>query len=127
MASDNRQSDRDIMAQMAHTGNTKSGSEKVRVGDFGRSKSTVVFLNINLSVLEVTLVVRRKFTYYYGAVYWRSHSSMLSGKIEGSQTRVLYDLYMQAYLLSWQKYKKRTLMFPFLVFKYVNVTYSTLE
>ena len=44
----------------------------------------MVFLNNNLSVLEVTLVVRRKLAYYYGEVYRRSR-----GKIEGSQTRVV--------------------------------------
>ena len=38
---------------------------------FGVSRSTVVLLNNNLSVLEVTLVVRRKFAYYYGEVYKR--------------------------------------------------------
>ena len=37
----------------------------------------------------MTLVIRRKFAYYYGEVYWRSHSSLLSGKIEGSQTHVV--------------------------------------
>ena len=33
------------------------------MGDFGESKSTVVFLHTYLSVLEVTLVVRKKNSY----------------------------------------------------------------
>ena len=34
-----------------------------KFGEFGWSRSTVVFLNTNLSLLEVTLVVRRKYSY----------------------------------------------------------------
>ena len=33
-------------------------------GDFGGFRSTVVFLNNNLLVLEVTIVVRRQYSYY---------------------------------------------------------------
>ena len=70
-------------------------------GDFGASRSTVVFLNNNLSVLEVTLVFRRKLAYYYAEVYWRSHSSLLSGKIAGSQTRVTYRIKIIPFQKLW--------------------------
>ena len=55
---------------------------------YGGSRSTVEFLNYDLSVLEVTLVVRKNTHTKDGEVYWRSHSSLFRGKIEGSQTRV---------------------------------------
>ena len=55
-----------------------------KCGEFGGSRSTKVFLNTNLSLLEVTLVVRRNTHFKDGEVYRRSLSSLLSIKIEGS-------------------------------------------
>ena len=38
-----------------------------------------------------------------GEVYWQSFSSLLSGRIEGSQTRVLYYLYNRIQLIILNK------------------------
>ena len=62
---------------------------KYRVGkckDFGTSRSTVVFLNIDLSNSEVTLLSGESYHTTDGEVYWQSFSFLLSGRIEGCQT-----------------------------------------